>query len=468
MTSPRPGRLAIGYFLLLFASLALFLLIRAVGERTFGVPAAPLDLPPEIPASRNAVPQVLVALSTILVAARLAGALFKRIGQPAVVGEIVAGILLGPSALGYFAPQASAFLLPADAIGFLSLISQVGVIFFMFLVGVQLESSHLRGQGHAAVAISHASIVVPFTLGAALALPLYPDYGAANSQVVPFTAFALFFGVSMSITAFPVLARILAGRGLQHTPLGTLALTVAAIDDVTAWFLLAVVVGIVRAKLDSLAWTLGLTAVYIGIMVGVIGPAVSRFLPAAGEPIEDDRRSLPSIGIALIGLLLSALATEVIGIHAIFGAFLMGVIIPAGSLLARELVRRLEDITVLVFLPVFFAFTGLRTKIGLLDSVDQWIVCGAIVLVATIGKFGGTILGARLAGIGWGDASRLGVLMNTRGLMQLIVLNVALDLGILSARLFTMMVVMAVVTTFMTSPLLDVMTPRGSLQRTQG
>jgi Kef-type K+ transport system membrane component KefB len=339
--------------------------------------------------------------------------------------------------------------------GFFSLISQVGVIFFMFLVGVQLDSSHLRGQGDAAVAISHASIVVPFTLGAALALPLFTSYGVPG---VSFTSFALFLGVAMSITAFPVLARILASRKIQHTPLGALALTVAAVDDVTAWCLLAFVVAVVRAKLENVLWTFGLTIVYIAIMFIVVAPLVRRFLVERSESIHGNDASRATIAASLIGLLLSALSSELIGIHAVFGAFLMGVVIPTNSSLARQLVARLEDVTVIVFLPVFFAFTGLRTRIGLLDSGPEWLVCLAIVVVATLGKFGGAMLGARIARVGWWDAAQIGVLMNTRGLMELIVLNVALDLGILSPRLFTMMVVMAVVTTFMTSPLLDAMT----------
>jgi Kef-type K+ transport system membrane component KefB len=442
-------RLFAAYVMLLGVSIALFLVIRAMGERMFVTGIHQLDLPGQAAAGGGSIPHVLIGLATVIAAARIVGAAFQRIGQPAVVGEIVAGILLGPSALGFVAPDLSRLLLPPDAIGFFSLISQVGVIFFMFLVGVQLDSSHLRGQGDAAIAISHASIVVPFVLGAALALALYSDFGVSG---VPFTAFALFLGVAMSITAFPVLARILSERGLQRTPLGALALTVAAADDVTAWFLLAFVVGVVRAKLDSVVWTIGLTALYIALMFFVVAPLVRRFLVSRAESSDASRST---IAVALVGLLLSALASETIGIHAIFGAFLMGVIIPSGSSLARQLTSRLEDMTVIMFLPVFFAFTGLRTKIGLLQTGEEWLVCGAIVLVATAGKFGGTMLGARIAGVPWREAVRLGVLMNTRGLMELIVLNVALDLGILSPLLFTMMVIMAVATTFMTTPLLS-------------
>jgi Kef-type K+ transport system membrane component KefB len=462
MPSPRLPRLAAGYTLLVAGSVLVFLIIRRVGEDFFVAAGdVPLDLPSRTAPVSSAVPDVLLALATVIVAARLVGAAFRRIGQPAVVGEIVAGVLLGPSALGYLAPDLSQFLLPPDAIGFFGLISQVGVIFFMFLVGVQLDSSHLRGQGEAAVAISHASIVVPFVFGSVLALPLFPEYGVPG---VRFTPFALFLGVALSITAFPVLARILAERKMQHTPQGALALTVAAIDDVTAWCLLAFVVGVVRAKLDSLLWTFALTIVYIGVMFGLIAPLVRRFLVSQAD---DGQSGRAVVAAAIVGLLLSALVAEGIGIHAIFGAFLMGVAIPADSPLARQLVARLEDVTVIVFLPVFFAFTGLRTTIGVLDSGAEWAACGAIIAVATLGKFLGTILGARMAHIGWRDAAALGALMNTRGLMGLIVLNVALDLGILSPRLFTMMVLMAVVTTFMTSPLLDLLNLQASPQRTQ-
>lgn len=410
-----------------------------------------LDVVPAA-AGGGAVAHVLVALATVIVAARLVGAIFQRLGQPAVIGEILAGILLGPSALGSISPGMSRLLLPADAVSFFGLISQFGVIFYMFLVGVELDASHLRARGRAAVVISTTSILVPFALGAALAPRLHASYA---SPAVPFTAFALFLGVAMSITAFPVLARILGARGLQRSPLGVLALTAAAINDVTAWCLLALVVGVVGAALGNVAWTVGLTGAYIAVMFLAVAPGVHRFLRRRTEG-SDDRAA---IAIALIGLLLSALITESIGIHAVFGAFLAGVVIPADSPLAKQLVTRLEDVTVVLFLPVFFAYTGLRTSIGQIDSGAQWLTCAGIVLLASIGKIGGTWFGAWIAGSGNRDALTLGILMNTRGLMELIVLNVALDLGILSPTLFTMMVVMAVVTTFMTSPLLDLIAP---------
>ena len=448
--SRRLPRLLIGYSLLVSASILAFQAISAVGERAFGG-AQTITVPPPVAASGDVIPHVLLALVVIIVAARTLGALFERLHQPPVMGEIVAGILLGPSTLGYFAPEASQFLLPPEVVRFIGLISHVGVIFFMFLVGVQLESSHLRGRGESAIAISHASIIVPFLLGAGLALLLYPIYGVNG---VPFTGFALFLGVAMSVTAFPVLARILADRGMQRTPLGTLALTVASVDDVTAWFLLAFVVGVVRAKMGSAVLTGVLTFAYIIAMVTAVRPAVRWFI---GRHPQATRSVFAA---ALVGLLLSALTAEVIGIHAVFGAFLMGVVIPARSSLARELVTKLEDLTVVVFLPAFFAFTGLRTKIGLVQTASQWLVCGLIVATATAGKFGGTIVGARLARVEWRDAVRLGILMNTRGLMELVVLNVALDLGILSPIMFAMMVIMAVVTTFMTTPLLDLVAAR--------
>jgi Kef-type K+ transport system membrane component KefB len=318
----------------------------------------------------------------------------------------------------------------------------------MFLVGVELDSGHLRERGRSALVVSTASIIVPFALGIVLARGLYDAY---STPAVSFTAFTLFLGVALSITAFPVLARILGERGLQRTPMGVLALTSAAINDVTAWCLLALVVGVVRATLDSAAWIVGMTALYVGVMFFVVAPAVRRLLARRA----DAGGGRNAIAISLIGLLMSALVTEAIGIHAIFGAFLAGVVIPADSRLAKQLTTRLEDITVIVFLPVFFAFTGLRTAVGQLDNGSQWLVCAGIIALASAGKIGGTMLGGWLAGLSRRDGLTLGVLMNTRGLMELIVLNVALDLGIISPTLFTMMVVMAVVTTFMTSPLLD-------------
>jgi Kef-type K+ transport system membrane component KefB len=332
-------------------------------------------------------------------------------------------------------------------------IAQLGVILYMFLVGLELNPGVLRGRAHATVAISHASIIVPFLLGAALALVLYPRL---SSSEVSFTSFALFVGVAMSITAFPVLARILTDRGMQKTRLGVLALGCAATDDVTAWCLLAFVVGVAQARVSGAVLVLGLTAAYIGFMVLVVRPVARRFLAR----LDEGGLSQGVVAVVFGALLLSALATEAIGVHALFGAFLLGAVIPHDSAVAGAFTRKLEDLVTVLLLPAFFAFTGMRTRIGLVSGLEEWLVCGLIVLVATAGKFGGTLAAARLTDLGWREAAALGLLMNTRGLMELIALNIGLDLKVISPALFAMMVVMALATTVATAPLLHLLTPR--------
>ncbi|MSO60624.1 MAG: cation:proton antiporter [Acidobacteria bacterium] len=392
---------------------------------------------------------VLVALTTIMVTARLVGALFKRFHQPAVIGEVVGGILLGPSLLGRVSPEAAAVLLPAEAAPFLGVIAQLGVILYMFLVGLELDLRVLRSRVAITVAISVTSIIVPFALGAGMASALFETLAPAG---VGFTSFALFLGVSMSITAFPVLARILNDRGLQRTDMGIVALTCAAINDAIAWCLLAFVVGVTQSTTSAAVQTVVLTAVYITLMLTVGRRAMAAMVERFDRSPRIGERSL---ALVLVAVLLSAVATEFIGIHAIFGAFLIGAIIPHESVIARHVTERLEDIVRVMFMPAFFAFTGLRTEIGLVNTLDDWLLCGAIIAVATAGKFGGTLLASKTVGLDWRDSAALGILMNTRGLVELIVLNIGLDLGVISPRLFTMLVIMALVTTMMTAPILS-------------
>lgn len=395
---------------------------------------------------------VLAALAVVIIAARVLGRIFRRLGQPPVIGEVIAGIMLGPSFFGRIWPEGAAALLPAESTPYLQVIAQIGVILFMFLVGLELNTHRLRRDSHATIAISHASIVVPFILGAALAIWLYPRF---SSDDVPFTVFALFMGISMSVTAFPVLARILTDRGIQSTPLGAVALTCAAVDDVTAWCLLAFVVSIARARaLDAFA-TLALVLVFIAAMLWFVRPLMTRLVQRTGRT---GRMSQDVMALIVVSLLISALATEAIGIHALFGSFVVGAIIAHDSFVAAELRRRINDIVVVLFLPAFFAYTGMRTQIGLLGGADEWLMCAVIVLVACLGKLGGSAVAARFAGMSWRGSAALGVLMNTRGLMELIVLNIGLDLGVLSPTLFAMLVIMAVVTTMMTAPLLHLLT----------
>lgn len=441
------------YGVMLLLAIGLYFLIRSHGL-TLSAPE-PTELAhrssPKPPS--HVLLHVLLALAVVTVASRALGMLFRLIRQPPVIGEVIAGILLGPSLLGAFAPGAQEFLFGGGIAQYLGIVAQVGVILFMFLVGLELDTRTLRERSHTTIAISHASIVLPFLLGALLALFLYPRL---SSDAVGFTNFSLFMGVSLSVTAFPVLARILTDSGLSRSTLGVVSLACAAVDDATAWCLLALVVGIVRANSSSSFVTLALTVVYVSVMLFFLRPLVQRWVQRV-EVVGKLRQGASAV--VLIGLLLSALATEAIGIHALFGAFLLGAIVPHESLLAREMTRRLEDFVVVLLLPAFFAFTGLRTQIGLLHGITDWLYCGAIILVASIGKFCGSALAARFGGFGWRDACSLGVLMNTRGLMELIVLNVGFELGVISPRLFAMLVIMAVVTTFATAPLLQLLNP---------
>jgi Kef-type K+ transport system membrane component KefB len=395
---------------------------------------------------------LLLQVLAIVASARALGSLFAKIGQPPVIGEMIAGILLGPSLLGMVLPDFQAFLFPKDSLGPLQLLSQVGVILFMFVVGIELDLEHLRRKAHSAVLVSHSSILVPFFLGAAGALFLYPTLAPAG---IPFSAFALFLGVAMSITAFPVLARILEDRGMTTTQLGSTAIACAAVDDVTAWCLLAAVVALVRADgMGGALVTLLLTMLFIAAMLFVVRPWLARMHERSG-PSQNRGGSL------LAGILLfvfaAALSTEVIGIHALFGAFLAGVCMPQDSGLRHFLRERLETFSSVLLLPLFFAFTGLRTQVGLLNDWQSWAVCGGIIALAITGKLGGSMIAARWTKMGWGDSFALGVLMNTRGLVELIVLNLGYDLGILSPRIFAMMVLMALITTFMTGPLLQLL-----------
>jgi Kef-type K+ transport system membrane component KefB len=443
---------------MVLGAVAAFLAIRARGE-TLDAPPPPASPVAEVglaAGSGDALLGLLVALAAVVVAGQLLGRLAVRLGQPPVIGEVVAGILLGPSLLG---PRLSELILPAASGPHLGVIAQLGVILYMFIVGLELDLASLGRRPHAAVTLAHASILVPFLLGALLALGLYPRLSSSD---VPFTSFALFLGVAMSITAFPVLARILADRGLSRTELGVLALCSAAIADVSAWCLLAFVVGVAQAEIGAALSVAAGALAFIAVMLFVVGPLARSVVRRWGAaPLSRARFAL-----VFLGLLLSALATEAIGIHAIFGAFLLGAVLPHDSAVARDFPRQLEHVTSIVLLPAFFAFTGMRTRIDLVSGVEAWLICGAIVLLATAGKFGGALIAARLCGLGWRAGAVLGALMNTRGLMEIVVLNVGLDLGILSPQLFAMLVLMALATTVATAPLLDLLQPRAAAAAT--
>jgi Kef-type K+ transport system membrane component KefB len=404
-------------------------------------------------------PLALLCIQAVLVIAssRLLGVLLKKLGQPLVIAEVLAGIALGPSLLGVLSPSTLQLFFPPASMPVLGLVSQLGLVFFMFLIGLELEPSLLRGMGKSELAISNVSIAFPFALGAGAAVLLAPTL---NPSHVPLLSFVLFLGVALSITAFPVLARILSERRLTHTPVGSLAITCAAIDDVSAWCLLALISAVVRASgLGGVGLTVLFTAVYCTAMWFVARPLLARLLKERAERPGISQRV---VVWSVVLLLLSSLATEAIGIHALFGAFFCGVIMPREGGLAHGLREKLEELVVVFLLPLFFAYSGLRTQIGLLDTPGAWALCGLFTLLAVIGKFGGATAAARITGQSWRDSISIGVLMNTRGLMELVVLNIGLDLGVISPTVFTMMVLMALVTTVMTSPLVIM------LQRREG
>ena len=407
----------------------------------------------------NTVVLILIEVLVVIAGSRLVGWAFRSIKQPLVIGEIVAGIALGPSLLGWLAPDVAGLLFPVSAIPFLNVLSQIGLIFFMFLIGLELDPKYLRGNLKTAIVTSGVSILVPFSLAGLLSLAIYP---IVSNNTVSFTAFALFIGAAMSITAFPVLARIITEKNLQNTRIGTLALTCAAVDDVTAWCLLALAIAVTRT--NSIAGAIPIiiySLLYIGGML-----TIGRWLLNVVSTYYDLTGKLSQLMLAGIymAVVSSALITEAIGIHLIFGAFLLGAAMPKNPGLVREIAQKTEDFVLIFLLPVFFAYSGLKTQIGLLNSPELWLLSAAILGVAIVGKYFGTYFAARSCNIDKQEAAALGWLMNTRGLTELIVLNIGLELGVISPILFTMLVIMALVTTFMTSPLLEWVYPRKSLR----
>jgi Kef-type K+ transport system membrane component KefB/nucleotide-binding universal stress UspA family protein len=399
--------------------------------------------------------KLLLAGILILMACRIAGGLLKKVHQPQVIGEIIAGVLLGPSLLGAVWPSAFDFVFPPELMSYLDVLAQIGLIFYMFLVGLELDFSLMRGRGHAAVWVSHASIIAPFLMGVALALWLFPTLGAGDD----FLPFALFLGAAMSITAFPVLARILTDRGLYKTRIGTVALTVGAVDDVTAWCMLAVVITVARdTPIGQALLLIGILMVFIAFMLKAVRPVMARV-----SRYYERRGALSGTFLAalFIGLLASALITDKLKIHVIFGAFIFGAIMPHDSGFVRDLTGKLEDFSVVFLLPFFFTFSGIRTDIFAIGGdVKKWLMTLAILAVAILGKWGGSKLAARFVGLEWREAGALGVLVNCRGLTELIILNIGLQLGVLSPGIFAMLVIMAVVTTLMTEPALTIYYPR--------
>ncbi len=409
---------------------------------------------------------LLFDLAVIIAAARLFGGLARRMGQPGVIGEMIAGILLGPSVLGRISPDLPARLFPPEVP--LRQLADLGLIFFMFLVGLELDPRLIKKEGRRAFSISLGGVALPFALGALIGIPLLVlNSGGRFVEGVtgPPTqlAFSLFMGAAMCITAFPVLARILVERGLYKSPLGTATLCAAAVDDVMAWILLAGVVGISRSGSVAQAGISFLLTAVFATFLFTVGRRLLALLAKRHDALG--RLTVDQVAIVVIGLLLSAYATEWIGVHAIFGAFLFGTIMPHHSRMTRELTDKIEDFTVVVLLPVFFTVAGLRTNLFTINSPELFLWTLIIVGAAIFGKMAGCGIAAKMNGYSTRDSFALGTLMNTRGLTELVILSVGLSLGVLSDRTFAMMVVMALLTTFMAAPILNRIMPRKEMVR---
>ena len=453
----RKGGFARRYLLLVGVPLAGLVMVLTVGASVHAVVAS--GKPDAAVGSQGGgtfvLSLLLLQVTVILLVVRGVSALLGGLGQPRVVGEMVAGIMLGPSLLGSLAPGVYQALFPAFSLRGLEVLSQLGTVLFMFIVGLEVDPSKLRGCAHAAVLTSHASITAPFLLGSSLALILYPSLAGPG---VGFAQFALFVGAAMSVTAFPVLARILAERQLVATRLGSMALTCAAVDDVTAWCILAAVAALARTTSEGLPiWLTAVGTVAFAALVLTVGPRA--FARIAAEFDRRGRLTTDMTALVIVALLGGAWVTERLGVHGLFGAFIVGVAMPKTPALVRALLDRFEDILLALLLPLFFASTGLRTRLGLIEGRGLWVVCAAVVAVAIAGKLGGSAVAARMSGLGWRESAAVGVLMNTRGLIELVFLNVGLDLGIISPALFAIMVTMALITTVMTTPLLAVVWP---------
>lgn len=391
--------------------------------------------------------QILLQLILILIVVQIFGFLCKRIGQQWVIGEILAGLALGPSLLGALLPGVKGFFFPASTLPTLQTLGDIGLVLYMFSLGARLDTHAMLRQSRAAILTSISGILFPLILGATLAFFLFPNLGGPKATVV---SFMLMVGTAMAITAFPVLARLLSERKMLGTIVGMLALTCAAVDDVIAWCLLALVIAVVHAQgLPSVALTVGLTLLFILCLLTIVRP-----LFAYADRRIHSRPLLVALSIVL--LLLSAYCTNAIGIHPVFGAFLMGIILPR-KVLFVELVRDIDRVNAVLFLPLYFVYSGLRTQIGLINTPWLWLLCLLVLLIACAGKIFGGAFAVRVMGRTWKDALSLGVLMNTRGLVELIVLNIGLDLGVLSSAMFAMLVLMALATTMMASILLPLL-----------
>jgi Kef-type K+ transport system membrane component KefB len=398
---------------------------------------------------RTPIAILLLQVITILFVARIFGYLFVKMKQPSVVGEIVAGIILGPSVLAQFFPDVSTFLFAPESLDNINILSQIGLIFFMFVIGMELDIAEVKKKFNETILISHTGTFFPFLCGVIVAYFTYSRYAA---HITPFVPYALFIGISMSITAFPVLARIIQEKGLTKSHLGILSLASAANGDVTAWCLLAAVIAIAQTgTFVGAVYTILFAILFLLFMFFVLRP----FLNIIGN-IYHNKEVVNKTIVAFMFLILiaSAYTTEIMGIHALFGAFMAGVIMPSHVQFRKILTEKVEDVALTIFLPLFFVSTGLKTQIGLISTPSEWFVCVVFILVAVFGKVIGTAIPARFTGESWKNSWYMGALMNTRGLMELIILTIGYEMNILSPPIFSMLVLMTLVTTFMTGPLL--------------
>jgi Kef-type K+ transport system membrane component KefB len=395
---------------------------------------------------------LILAFGTILFLARTLGWAFQCIGQPRVIGEMAAGILLGPSVFGRFFPATFQYVFPTPSFSAISVLSQLGLLLFMFVVGLEVDLEHILNQRAAIVLVSNVSIALPLALGVVLAKTLYPQFAGEH---VPFPPFALFMGTAMSVTAFPVLARILKERNLMGSRLGTMSLACAAIDDVSAWILLAILTAMVRS---STSWRqFAVTLLFLAGFILFMFIGVRRTAPILESWYQKRGAGGEFLSFLVLYIFAASWTTERLGVHALFGAFMAGLVMPKNDRLLTDVVDRIESLSLALLLPLFFALTGLRTRIDLLTGRSALGYALAIVAVAVAGKLAGATFAAKAIGENWKDSFALGVLMNTRGLVELVILNAALDLGVSSPELFTMMVLMALITTFMTTPILTAM-----------
>ena len=414
------------------------------------------------PAVESTLLTVLIQLVVIILVSRLFGSLFRLLRQPAVVGEIAAGLLLGPSFLAWFFPELSRTIFNPAVNEVFSILSQFGLILLLFLVGLEFDFSHLKWHGTAAFTISLMGILFPFALGAGLALLMYPHLDAH----VPFIGFVLFMGIAMSITAIPVLGRIMLELGITRTRIGAVTISAAAIDDACGWIILATIASIVQAEFQWLVTVrmIAATVIYFFFMLYVVRPIFKRYLHAAMDR-AGGRLTLPTMAAVLVVLFLSCIATNLIGIFAIFGAFICGTMLSDDERFREAFSEQLKNFATVLFLPIFFTYTGLRTDIGSLHSGQQWLWFGLVLTAAIAGKWAGCGLAAKLGGFPNRESLCIGVMMNTRGLMELIVINVGRDLGVITPGVFCMLVLMALVTTFMTTPILLWLMPGTELEQ---